>query len=86
MMNELANLHRKHDNLDTSLIFYNKALVCMKRRHKNKYLENWETAKIIINIATVCYLKMNLPDSLKYHHHAQEVLQRVLTKQEVSRE
>ena len=86
MMNELANLHRKHEKLDSSLQYYKKSLLCMKRCHKNKYLENYETAKIIINIATVCYLQMNLPDSLKYHYHALEVLQRVMTKQELAQD
>lgn len=79
-MNELANLQRKHNNLDQSLSFYQKALLCMKRRHKTLYLENWETAKIITNMATVFYLMHNYPDSIKYHFHALEVLDRVIAK------
>ena len=50
----------------------------MKRRHKNKYLDHSETAKIIINMATVYFLMQNFAESLKYHHHAIEVLDRVL--------
>jgi hypothetical protein len=74
MMNEVANLLRKHVQFDLAQIYYKKALLCMKRRHKNQYLENWETAKILINIATVFYLQKNFPESLKYHNHSIEVL------------
>ena len=80
MMNELANLLRKYQSYDLSQVYYKKALLCMKRKHKNLYLENWETGKILINIATVFYLQKNFPESIKYHNHAIEVLQRVLTK------
>ena len=55
MLNEVANLLRKHDQLDMAQSYYKKALLCMKRVHKNQYLENWETAKILINVATVYY-------------------------------
>jgi hypothetical protein len=55
MLNEVANLLRKHSQLDLAQTYYKKALLCMKRVHKNQYLENWETAKILINVATVYY-------------------------------
>lgn len=49
----------------------------MKRRHKNKYLIQPETAKILINIATVHFITTNFPESAKYYNHALEVLYRV---------
>ena len=78
MMNELANILHRHRRMDLALIYYKKALLCMKRRHKNKYLDHAETAKIIINMATVYFMLENLPESLKHHHHASDVLNRVL--------
>lgn len=80
MMNELANTLHRHKDMDLALNYYKKALLCMKRRHKNKYLDHSETAKIIINMATVYFIIENFAESLKYHHHAIEVLDRVLRK------
>lgn len=39
IMNELANILRKHQNLDLSAQFYKKALLCIKRRYKTDYLK-----------------------------------------------
>jgi len=44
MMNEIANAFRQNQQWDKALLFYKKALLCMKRRHKNKYLSNYETS------------------------------------------
>ena len=73
MMNELANLIRDHGHYEASLEYYKKALLCMKRRHKNKYVEHWETGKILINIATTHYNLSNLREVLKYYSHALDV-------------
>ncbi len=51
MMNELGNILQKKDFLDQAIIYYKKALLCMKRRHKNRFSHQPETAKILINIA-----------------------------------
>ena len=77
-MNELATILQAHGALKDALNYYKKALICMKRRHKNKYLDFSETSKIIINMAIVYFQLGNLPESLKYHQHAIEVLERVL--------
>jgi len=37
MMNELANLLQKHNKNDKAINFYKKALLCMKRKYKNKF-------------------------------------------------
>jgi tetratricopeptide (TPR) repeat protein len=77
LMNELANSLHQHQEYDQALIYYKKALLCMKRRHKNKYIAQPETAKILINIATVHFVVRDLAESLKYYQHALEVLYRV---------
>lgn len=38
LMNELANSLHQHRHFELALVYYKKALLCMKRRHKNKYL------------------------------------------------
>lgn len=38
IMNEIANMLRKHENLDLATTYYKKALLCIKRRYKNEYL------------------------------------------------
>ena len=48
----------------------------MKRRHKNKYIMEPETAKIIINIATLYFIMKDLKESAVYYQHALEVLYR----------
>lgn len=77
MMNELANLLQKHKMHDKSILFYKKALLCMKRRHKNRFNQQPETAKILINIASVLYVTNNVKESLKSFMHALEVLGKV---------
>lgn len=77
MMNELANLLQKYELHDKSIIYYKKALLCMKRRHKNRFNQQPETAKILINIATVLFATSNIAESLKSYMHALEVLGKV---------
>ena len=76
-MNELANSLHQHQEFERALVYYKKALLCMKRRHKNKYIAQPETAKILINIATVHFVTRNSHEALKYYQHAVEVLYRV---------
>ena len=77
IMNELANLLRKHDNLELASQFYKKALLCIKRRYKTDYLNHESTSKVLINIATVSYLLQNIPEALKYYNHAIEILGKI---------
>lgn len=49
----------------------------MKRKFKNKYVTEPETAKIVTNIATLYYLMRNYHESSKYYQHALEILYRV---------
>ena len=53
MMNELANTLLEHELAEEALSFYRKALICMKRRHKNQYDQKMETARILQNMAKV---------------------------------
>jgi len=39
LMNELANILRKHNNLSVAIQLYKKALLSIKTRFKNAYLE-----------------------------------------------
>jgi hypothetical protein len=39
LINELANILRKHDNLSVGIQLYKKALLSIKTRFKNNYLE-----------------------------------------------
>lgn len=50
----------------------------MKRRHKNLFNQQPETAKILINIASVLYTTNNIAESLKSFSHALEVLSKIL--------
>ena len=63
IMNEIANILRKHELFDLASQFYKKALLCIKRRHKSDYLLQFSTAQILSNLATVQYLVRNLPES-----------------------
>ena len=49
----------------------------MKRKHKNKYVMQPESAKMIINIATLYYMQSNIPEAISYYNHALEVLYKV---------
>ena len=77
IMNELANTLRKHENFELSAQFYKKALLCVKRRYKQDYLNQFGTAKVLVNLATVHYLLKNVPESIKYYKHAIEVLENI---------
>lgn len=39
LMNELANILRKHNNLSVAIQLYKKSLLSIKTRFKNAYLE-----------------------------------------------
>ena len=80
IMNEIANMLRKHENLDLATSYYKKALLCIKRRYKSEYLCQMATSKILINIATVQYLTKNPSEALKYFNHALDVLQKIQNK------
>lgn len=77
LMNELAIVLHKNEVHEMALTYYKKALLCIKRRFRNKYVAQPETAKIIINIATLYYLQQDYSDALKFYAHALEVLYRV---------
>ena len=55
IMNELANVLRKHNNYELSAQYYKKALLCVKRRYRQDYLNQFGTAKVLVNLATVHY-------------------------------
>ena len=44
IINEIANILRKHENLDLATQFYKKALLCIKRLYKSEYLEQFCTS------------------------------------------
>jgi tetratricopeptide (TPR) repeat protein len=73
-MNELANILRKHNNLSVAIQLYKKALLSIKTRFKNAYLEQRDTSKILINIGSTEYMRDNTLEALKYYHHALNVL------------
>lgn len=73
-MNEVAIIYHENEDLDTALKFYKKALLCMKKRYKNRFQEQKETSKILINIASLYESVSNFPDACKYYHHALDVL------------
>merc|ERR1719329_178675 len=79
-MNEIANMLRKHENLDLATAYYKKALLCIKRRYKSEYLSQMGTSKILINIATVQYLSKSHSEAIKYFNHALDVLQKIQNK------
>jgi tetratricopeptide (TPR) repeat protein len=74
VMNELANILRQQENFELAAQFYKKALLCIKRRYKQDYLQQFGTSKVLVNLATVHYLLQNVPESFKYYNHALEVL------------
>lgn len=53
LMNELANILVKANLKEDAIAFYKKALICLKRRHKNNFMSLPETAKILFNMAKV---------------------------------
>jgi tetratricopeptide (TPR) repeat protein len=74
LLNELANVMRKHDRLSTAIQLYKKALLSIKMRFKNDYLSQRDTSKILINIASTEYIRDNLSESLRYYEHALNVI------------
>ena len=74
LMNELANILRKHDQLDIAVQLYKKALLSLKQRFKNTYLTQRDTSRILINIASTEYMRGNLSESQRYYEHALTVL------------
>ena len=44
IINEIANILRKHENLDLATQFYKKALLCIKRLYKSEYLDQFCTS------------------------------------------
>lgn len=79
ILNEVANVLRKHENLELATQFYKKALLCIKRHYKSEYLDQFCTSQILVNIATVQFLQQNLPEALKYNQHSLNVLHRTLS-------
>ena len=76
-MNELGTILRKHNNLELAAQFYKKSLLCIKRRHKQEFLSQFETSKVLVNLASVYYLLKYVPEALKYFNHALEVLGKI---------
>ena len=76
-MNELANTVRKHDNLHLAVIMYKKALLSLKTRFKNSYLQQRDTSRILINIASTEFIRLNYSDACRYYEHALGVLRQV---------
>jgi tetratricopeptide (TPR) repeat protein len=74
LMNELANILRKHDNLEISVSLYKKALLSLKQRFKNTYLQQRDTSRILINIASTEYMRNNHSEAQRYYEHALTVL------------
>ena len=74
LMNELGNCLRKHDDLPTAVQLYKKALLSIKIRCKNDYLQMRDTAKILINIASTEFMQDENVESLRYYQHALNVL------------
>ena len=50
----------------------------MKRRHKNRFSHQPETAKILINIAQVLFVQSDMKESLKNFFHAADVFDNIL--------
>lgn len=73
-MNELANTIRKHDNLPVAISLYKKALLSLKTRFKHSYLQQRDTSRILINIASTEFMRLNLVEASRYYEHAFSVL------------
>ena len=73
-MNELANTVRKHDNLHLAVSLYKKALLSLKTRFKNSYLQQRDTSRILINIASTEFIRLNYAEACRYYEHAISVL------------
>jgi hypothetical protein len=73
-MNELANTVRKHDNLHMPVSLYKKALLSLKTRFKNSYLQQRDTSRILINIASTEFIRLNFVEACRYYEHALSLL------------
>lgn len=77
LTNELAIILQQNGQVEGALRFYKKALLCMKKRHRNKFQEQYETAKILINIACLLEEQCDLPEAIRYFQHSIDVLYRI---------
>ena len=73
-MNELANTIRKYDNFPLAVSLYKKALLSLKTRFKNSYLQQRDTSRILINIASTEFMRLNFVEACRYYEHALSVL------------
>ena len=67
LMNELAIIFHAQEDFETAMKFYKKALLCMKKRYKNKFQEQPETSKILLNMATLFEAVSNFTEALKHY-------------------
>lgn len=74
IMSDLGNTLRKHNQLELAVQLYKKSLLSLKHRFKNNYLQQRETSKIIINIASTEFIRSNLAEAMRYYEHAVLVL------------
>merc|ERR1711935_684444 len=44
IMNEIANILRKHESYELASQFYKKSLLCIKRRYKSEYMHQFSTS------------------------------------------
>ena len=56
---------------------YKKSLLSLKHRFKNNYLQQRETSKIIIDIASTEFIRNNLAEAMRYYGHAVLVLNQI---------
>lgn len=74
LMIELGNTLRKHNQLELAVQLYKKSLLSLKQRFKNNYLQQRDTSRIIINIASTEFMRSNMAEALRYYQHAIIVL------------
>lgn len=82
IMSELGNTLRKHNQLELAVQLYKKSLLSLKHRFKNNYLQQRETSKIIINIASTEFIRNNLAEAMRYYEHAVLVLNQTKTSKD----
>lgn len=75
LLNEQANILRKHDNPAAAVQLYKKSLLSIKTRFKNDYLSQRDTSRILINIASTELIRDNLVEAVRYYEHALHVIQ-----------
>ena len=74
LMCELGNTLRKHNQLELAVQLYKKSLLSLKQRFKNTYLQQRDTSRMIINIASTEFMRNNISEALRYYEHAIVVL------------